>query len=91
MMLKCKHLSVVGHLIKQFANNFNLHVSKEKKIAKSRIMEKDELFTNDVVLIVLNDEFETDDGLACNEENEYEMPIVTNYDIQEFKKTQTMY
>jgi hypothetical protein len=44
-------------------------------------MENDGLFTNDVVLIVLNDESKTKDGPAYNEENEYEMSIMTNYDI----------
>ncbi len=54
-------------------------------------MEKDELFTNSVVLIVLNDEFETEDALTCSEKDEYEMPIVNDCDIQEFKYTQMMY
>jgi hypothetical protein len=54
-------------------------------------MEKDELLTNNVVLIILTDEFEIKDGPICNEEDEYEMPIVTNFNIQEFKETQTMY
>ncbi len=31
------------------------------------------------------------DGPTCNEEDEYEMAIVIDYNIQEFKKTQTMY
>jgi hypothetical protein len=30
-MLGCRHSNVVEHLIKQFANNFNLNVYKEKK------------------------------------------------------------
>jgi hypothetical protein len=38
-----------------------------------------------VVLIVLRDEFETKDGPICSEEKEYEMAIVTDYDISEFK------
>ncbi len=54
-------------------------------------MKQDELFTNSVLLIVLSDEFKTKDGPTCNKKDEYEMPIVTNCDIQEFKKTQTMY
>jgi hypothetical protein len=45
-------------------------------------MEKDELLTIGVVLIVLNDESKIEDGLTCSEEDEYEMVIVTNCDIQ---------
>jgi hypothetical protein len=44
-------------------------------------MEKDELLTNNVVLIVLSDESKIEDGLVCSEEDEYEMPIVIDYDI----------
>jgi len=44
-------------------------------------MENDGLFTNDVVLIILNDESKTKDGPAYNEKNEYKMSIMTNYDI----------
>jgi hypothetical protein len=44
-------------------------------------MEKEELLTNVVVLIVLSDEFEIEDGPTCNEEDEYEMAIVTDYDL----------
>ncbi len=32
--LWCRHSSVVKHLIKQFVDNFNLNVFKEKKVAK---------------------------------------------------------
>lgn len=44
-------------------------------------MEEDELFTNGAVLIVLSVEFKTEDGPVCSEDNEYEMPIVIDYDI----------
>ncbi len=54
-------------------------------------MEKDELLIDGVVLIVLSDEFEIEDVATSNEEDEYEMAIVTDCDIQEFKETQTMY
>ncbi len=68
--LECKHLSVVEHLTNQFADNFSLHVSKEKEVVKSITMEKDELFTNGVVLIVLSDEFKTKmDQLVMKETN----------------------
>ncbi len=90
-MLERRHSSAVEHLIKQFVDNFNLHVSKEKKVAKQITMKQDELLTNSVLLIVLSDEFKTKDGPTCNKKDEYEMPIVTNCDIQEFKKTQTIY
>jgi hypothetical protein len=54
-------------------------------------MEKDELLIDGVVLIVLSDEFEIEDVATSNEKDEYEMAIVTDCDIQEFKETQTMY
>lgn len=54
-------------------------------------MEKDELLIDGVVLIVLSDEFEIEDVPTSSEEDEYEMAIVTDCDIQEFKETQTMY
>jgi hypothetical protein len=44
-------------------------------------MKQDELLTNGVLLIVLSDESETKDAPTCNEEDEYEMLIVTDYDI----------
>jgi hypothetical protein len=44
-------------------------------------MEKDELFTNGVVLIVLSDEYEIEDGPVCSEEDEYEMSIMIDCDI----------
>jgi len=78
-------------LIEQFTNNFSLNVFKKKKVPKSKIMEKDELLIDGVVLIVLSDEFEIEDVATSNEEDEYEMAIVTDCDIQEFKETQTMY
>ncbi len=54
-------------------------------------MEKDELLIDGVVLIVLSDEFEIEDVATSNEKDEYEMAIVTDCDIQEFKESQTMY
>jgi hypothetical protein len=39
-------------------------------------MEKDELLTNGVALIVLSDEYKIKDGPTYSEENEYEMVIV---------------
>jgi hypothetical protein len=57
--LGCRHSNAIKHLIEQFANNFSLNVSKEKKVPISKTMEKGELFTDGVVLIVLSDEFET--------------------------------
>lgn len=74
-------------MIEQFVDNFNLNVFKEKKVAKSKKMENDELLTNDVVLIILNDESELEDGLAYSEKDEYEMAIMIDCNIQKFKKT----
>jgi hypothetical protein len=54
-------------------------------------MEKDELLTNGVMLIVLSDESEIENGSTCSEKDEYEMLIAIDCDIQEFKDTQTMY
>jgi hypothetical protein len=54
-------------------------------------MAKDELFTNGVVLIVLNDESKIEDALTWSEKDNYKMAIMTDYDIQEFKETQIMY
>ncbi len=74
-------------MIEQFVDNFNLNVFKEKKVVKSKKMENDELLTNDVVLIILNDESELEDGLAYSEKDEYEMVIMIDCNIQKFKKT----
>jgi uncharacterized ubiquitin-like protein YukD len=87
-MLRCRHSNGIKHLIEQFANKFSFNVYKGCEI---KIMEKDELLANGVVLIILSDEFETKNGLACSEKDEYEMAIVIDHDIQKFKKTQTMY
>jgi hypothetical protein len=89
--LRCRHLNVIKHFIEQFANNFSLNVSKEKKVLIPKKMVKGELLTNGVVLIFLTDEFEIKDGPTCSEKDEYEMVIMTDCDIQEFKETQTMY
>jgi hypothetical protein len=83
--LGCRHLSVIEYLIEQFIDNFS-NVSKEKKVTKSKTMEKDELLINGMVLIVLSNKFKTKDGLACNEKDEYEMAIVVDCNIQEFFK-----
>jgi hypothetical protein len=48
-------------------------------------MEKDELLANGVVLIVLSDESKIKNGLACCEEDEYEMAIMIDHDIQKFR------
>ncbi len=90
-ILGCRHSNAIKHLIEQFTNNFSLNVFKKKKVPKSKIMEKDELLIDGVVLIVLSDEFEIEDLPTSSEEDEYEMAIVTDCDIQEFKETQTMY
>jgi hypothetical protein len=89
--LKCRHSNAIKHLIEHFANKFSFNVHKEKKVVKSKIKEKDELLANDAMLIVLSDEFETKNGLACSEEDEYEMAIMIDRDIQKLKETQTMY
>jgi hypothetical protein len=54
-------------------------------------MEKDELLTNSVMLIVLSDESKIEDGPTYSEKDEYEMLIIIDCDIQDFKDTQTMY
>lgn len=79
--LECRQMSVVEHMLDQFVDNFSLHVFKEKKATKSIIVGNDEILTNNVVLTVLSDESEIKYELACNEEDEYEMPIVINCDI----------
>ncbi len=64
---------------------------RNTRISYVTSMENDELFTNNMVLIVLSDEFETKDGPTCSEKDEYKMPIVINRDIRKFKETKMMY
>jgi hypothetical protein len=84
------HSSAINDLIEQFANNFSLLISKEKKGQKCKAMHKEEIMTNNVVLIVLSDKG-TKVATSCNEKEEDEMPIMTKRDIQEFKDTRMMY
>ncbi len=44
-------------------------------------MKQNELLTNGVLLTILSDESKTKDRPTCNQEDEYEIPIVTNCDI----------
>jgi len=68
-MSGCRHLNVIKDLTKQFANNFNLSPSKEKKGQKCKIGHKEEILKNGVLLIVLNNE-KTNDAIASCEEDE---------------------
>jgi hypothetical protein len=45
---------------------------------------------NGVLLIVLSNE-EVENATSSNEEDKYEMLVITKRDIQEFKETQMMY
>ncbi len=85
-MLRCKHSSTMDDLMEQLANNFNLLISREKKGRKCKTTHKEEIMTNDIVLIVLSDKG-IEDATSCNEEEEDEMTIMTKRDIQEFKDT----
>ncbi len=86
-MARCKHLSAIKDLMKQFVDNFSLFASKDlKKGWKCKALHKEEILTNGVVLIILNDE-ETKDAISFSEENKDEMPTMTKRDIQEFKDT----
>jgi peroxiredoxin len=75
---------IIKDLTKQFANNFNLLHSKEKKGHKYNATHKEETMTNGVVLNVLSNE-ETKDATSFSEEDEEEILIVTERDIHEFK------
>ncbi len=68
-MSRCKHLNVIKDLTKQFANNFSLSLSKEKKGQKCKIGHKEEILRNGVLLIVLKDK-KTKDAIAYSEEDE---------------------
>jgi hypothetical protein len=85
-MLGCRHLNAIDDLTKQFANNFTLLASKEKNGQKCTTMHKEKIMTNGVVLIVLSDKG-IKDVTSYSEEEENEMPIMTDKDIQEFKDT----
>ncbi len=45
---------------------------------------------NGVILIVLSNE-EVENATSSNEKDKYEIPIMTERDIEEFKETQMMY
>jgi hypothetical protein len=49
-----------------------------------------EILINDIFLFVLSNE-EVENATSSNEEDKYEMPIMTERDIEEFKETQMMY
>ncbi len=82
-------IQVISDMMEQFANNFSL-ISKEKKGRKCKTMHKEEIMTNDVVLIVLSNKG-IEDATPCNEEEDDKMRIMKKKDIQEFKDTQMMY
>jgi hypothetical protein len=90
-MSGCKHSSAIEDLTKQFADNFSLLASKEKKKGwKCKAPRREEILTNGVLLIVLSNE-EIEDVISFSEEDEDKMPIMTKKDIQEFKDTRMMY
>jgi hypothetical protein len=89
-MSGCIHSSTIEDLMKQFANIFNLLVFKEKKGQKCKAAHKEEILTNGVFLIILNNK-EIEDATSFSEEDKDKMPIVIERDIQEFKDTETMY
>jgi hypothetical protein len=49
-----------------------------------------EILINGVILIVLSNE-EVENATSSNEKDKYEIPIMTERDIEEFKETQMMY
>ncbi len=89
-LLGCRHSSVIKELMKQFANNFSLLVSKKKKGWKCKAPHKEEILKNGVLLIFLNNK-EAKDATSLREEDKDEMLVITERDIQEFKDTWTMY
>jgi len=73
-------LNVIDDLMEKFAKKINLFISKDKKGRKCKVVHKEEIMTNGVVLIVLSDKG-TKDATFCNEKEEDEMPIVTKRGI----------
>ncbi len=82
--------TTIEDLTEQFANNFNLLHSKERKGWKYNATCKEETMTNGVILNVLSDE-ETEDANSFNEKDEKEILVMIDKDIQEFKDKQMMY
>jgi hypothetical protein len=80
----------IEDLIEQFANNFNLLHSKEKKGWKYNAMHKEKTMTNGVILNILSDK-EPKDAKSYSEKDEEEILVVTERNVQEFKDRQTMY
>lgn len=80
----------IKDLMKQFANNFNLFHSKERKGWKYNVAHKEETMTNGVVLNVLGDE-EIEDARSFSEKDEEKILVMIERDIQEFKDKQMMY
>ncbi len=87
---RCRHSNVMEELMEQFANNFNLHASKEKKNHKCNTSHQKKILKNGALLIVLNDD-ETKDATSLSEKNKDEMLVVTKRDIKELKYREMMY
>jgi hypothetical protein len=85
-----KMTTTIEDLTEQFANNFNLLHSKERKGWKCNATCKEETMTNGVILNVLSDE-ETEDANSFNEKDEKEILVMIDKDIQEFKDKHMMY
>jgi hypothetical protein len=85
-MSGCKHSSSIENLMEQFVDNFTFLVSKEKKGWKCKAPHKEEILTNDVLLILLSNE-ETKGVISFSEEDKDKMPIMSKKDIQEFENT----
>jgi hypothetical protein len=86
----CKHLSAIKELTKLSIDNFNLLASQKEKGQKCKILHKEEILKNGVLLVVLRDK-EAEDVISFSEKNEDEMSVVIKKEIQEFKNTRMMY
>ncbi len=78
------HLNAIEKLTKQFADNFNLPTSKEKKGWKCKASHKEEILKNGVLLIVLNNE-EVKDATSLSIEDEDEMVVVVEMTFKSLK------
>lgn len=75
-----KMMTIIKDLMEQFANNFNLLHSKERKGRKYNAACKEETMTNGIVLNVLSNE-EIEDARSFNEKDEKEILVMTKRDI----------
>ncbi len=79
---------------KSWKNNFQtisiFFLTKRKKVGSVKQCMREKNLDKWSILIVLSNK-EIENATSSNEEDKYEMPVMTKRDIQKFKETQMMY